>query len=441
MQIQQFKDERTQYGLLPNRILVASLAVLFVLACMSQDATALVVKTWNGDGTPQNVNNTAPADDPGWHNTSSNRSTIYLGNQWVLTARHAGRGNVILPGGNYAEIPGTRVTLTNPSTFAGQSITSNSDLHLYRINTHPTSGLAPEDEDPLVKDITISTSTPGFNTEVLMIGAGGTRTLDANGFNGQRDFGSGSYGFDTAASPSSLKTWGTNRIASTSSVGGIVRQGLNVLVEFGNPGPNDTIGVLTRFDRGFNSSNNAINDGSLDDEAQATGGDSGGPVFLKNNNDEWVLAGLMHAVYIVGGHNSGDAYFGDLTGISDLSHYESQIQALLASNEYSVMGDVDLDGSITGSIVDGQATGDLAVLIDNWGYQQSEGDIVSWKRGDLNQDGITNLDDFSLIRDALGGSISVSQLSALVAAVAVPEPSAAMLLLLGCFTAVSKRRS
>lgn len=415
------------------------LGLILALLLLPSSADALVVKTWNGDGTPDLVNNTAPADDPGWHNTSSNRSLIYLGNQWVISAEHAGTGSAFLPGGNYTQIPGTKIALSNPSSFANGSLTAISDLQMFRINTHPDTGLTPEDQDPLVRDITISTSTPTFNTEVLMIGAGSTRSLDSEGFNGQKDFGTNDYGFDTAGSSDQVKTWGTNKIAATSSVSGITREGLNVLVEFGDPGPNDTIGVLTRFDRGHNVSNVAINDGSLDDEAQASGGDSGGPVFMKNDNDEWVLAGLMHAIFVVGGHSTSDAWFGDLTGISDLSHYGAEIQSLLASNEYSAMGDIDLDGSITGEIVDGEATGDLAVLIDNWGYQQAEGDIVSWKKGDLNQDGITDLGDFSLMRDALGGNISASQISALAFGVAVPEPSTAILLLLACSSLIRGR--
>ncbi len=434
------KKQHTNQGLYSTCSYHFTTFAILAMLLFPVSASALVVRTWNGEGTPQVINDTAPADDPGWHNTSSNRSSIYLGNQWVISAKHAGTGSVRLPSGVYEEIPGTKIALSNPGSFSGTSLTTFSDLQMFRINTNPDTGLTPEDQDPLVKNITISTSTPSFNTEVLMIGAGNTRSLNPSGFNGQIDFGSNDYGFDTVGSGSFVKTWGTNKIASTSSVSGITREGLNVLVEFGDPGPNDTIGVLTRFDRGHNIFNTPISDGSLPDEAQASGGDSGGPVFMKNGSDEWVLAGLMHAIYVIGGHSTGDAWFGDLTGISDLSHYEAEIQSLLATNSYSTIGDIDLDGSITGEIVNGEATGDLALLVENWGYQQAVGDIYSWKKGDLNQDGITNLDDFSLMREALGGNISATAITALVAATAVPEPSATILLLMGCLIGVKSRQ-
>lgn len=405
---------------------ILRLAITAFLSGLSLNASALIVQTWNGEGTPQLVNTTAPADDPGWHNASSNRSTIYLGNQWVLTATHAGSGSVALPSGTYSKIPNSDVILSNPGSLGSHTTTSLSDLRMYRIGVHPTSGLPPELEDPNVKDISITSSSASFNTEVLMIGAGQVRTLNTgdDSFNGQTDFGTNNWGFGKQASSSTVKTWGTNNIASTTSVSGIKRSGLNVLIEFASKPPNDVIGQLVRFDREYNNSGVLVG-GSTPDEAMAAGGDSGGPVFFKDNNDDWQLLGLMHGIY---SQNLSQARFGDVTGVSDLSHYKSQIETLLASNEYSTIGDIDLDGSVTGEIINGVATGDLADMIANWGYTQASGDVVSWTKGDLNQDGTTNLHDFVMLRDALGGTISTSELATLVA-VAVPEPTSAFLAL------------
>ena len=413
--------------------------LLAFLMGLSFDASALVVQTWDGEGTPAFVNTTAPADDPGWHNTSSNRSTVYLGNQWVLTAGHAGFGNVVLPSGTYNYIPGTRVYLSNPGSFAGITPTSSSDLLMYRIGVHPTSGLPPELEDPNVKDISITTSAAPFNSELLMIGAGQVRTLNTGtgSFNGQTDYGTNNWGFGKQGTASTVKTWGTNKISSTSVVSGIRKSGLNVLIEFSSKPPDDVIGQLVRFDREFNNLGNPQS-GSTHDEAMATGGDSGGPVFFKDTNDDWQLLGLMHGIYS-SDPSLATARFGDVTGVSDLSHYKSQIDVLLASDEYSAIGDLDLDGSVTGEIVNGVATGDLADMVANWGYTQASGDVISWTKGDLNQDGTTNLYDFVMLRDALGGSVSVTEFAALVA-VAVPEPSSAFLALAMCGGFFAHRR-
>ena len=403
-----------------------SLCFTAILLGLPLSSSALIVQTWNGEGTPQLVNNSAPADDPGWHNTSSNRSTVYLGNQWVLTAGHAGFGDVVLPSGTYNIVPGSQVYLSNPSSFAGITPTSSSDLLMYRIGVHPTSGLPPELEDSNVKDISITSSPAPFNSELLMIGAGQVRTLNTgvDSFNGQTDFGTNNWGFGKQGTASTVKTWGTNRISSTSSVSGIRRSGLNVLIEFSSKPPDDVIGQLVRFDREYNNFGNPVG-GSTPDEAMASGGDSGGPVFYKDNNNDWQLLGLMHGIYSSDA-SLATARFGDVTGVSDLSHYRAQIESLLASNEYSSIGDLDLDGSITGEIVNGVATGDLAEMVANWGYTQDSGDVISWTKGDLNQDGTTNLHDFVILRDALGGSISTSEFASLVA-VAVPEPNSAVL--------------
>lgn len=437
------------------------LALLWGAVCghllVGHKAQALIVKTYNGPGTPNVINTSAPADDPGWHNVPSNRSGVYLGNQWVLTAAHASEGDVDLPGGTYSMIPGTTVTLTNPGFFNGQSLDSFSDLKLFRIDTHPSTGLTPEQQDPNVQEITLATERPTAGTtngtEVLMIGAGGRRSQSGSSSTGQRDFnssyqtvpeGTGSfqgYLVETNNEPLRVKAWGTNRVISPAFVPGGFDNGQNLLVETDN---NDVLGLVTRFDRGLNGAGVPISDGSLFDEAQAAGGDSGGPVFFKDDSNEWVLGGVMHAIYINNNQPVSVSVFGNFTAFTDLSidHYSDQIEALKLSNQYSIVGDVDLDGVVTGSIVNGEATGDLAELIDGWLYNQAEADIVSWKKGDLNQDGVTNIADFVMLRSALGGAISTAEFASLVNNVGVPEPSTLCLaMMLAAASMASRRRS
>lgn len=410
-----------------------------IVVALGASAEALVVKTWDGPGTPALANTTAPADDPGWANLATNRSAIYLGDHWVLTAQHVGFGRLDIAGSSFPVISSSQSRLlSNPSTFAGQSIDSTSDIRIYRVGLDEN-GMSPEDLDPAIRQIEIADRLAfTTNEDLVMFGRGRRRILnpdnDATGqyfFNSTggtvEDSISSSYrGFRVTSSNPQVWQWGANRRAVASSISGITRSGSNVLIE---DAVRDTIGFPTKFD-----------EFSLDDEAQAAGGDSGGPVFWKDGND-WVLAGLMHVVYPANNNNALLGAFGSHTVISDLSYsdYYDEIAALRAEDRYGKIGDVDLDGSITGSIVNGVATGDLGILIDNWLDQSSEAGIKSWVKGDLNQDAVVDLDDYVLMRDALGGSIDSQSLALLLAGVAIPEPGAAALAV-GCLLAAAGRR-
>ncbi|WP_146444719.1 hypothetical protein [Botrimarina colliarenosi] len=410
---------------------------------------ALIVKTWNGAGTPSLINTTAPPDDPGYANLPANGTGVYLGDNLFLTAVHNdgtaynGSGSWNIAGRDFPVIPGSQITLTNPTTFAGRTLDANADLRLYRIGVDPLTGLTPEELDPSIRRIDIASSLVGTSEAITMFGTGVVREVNAaEPSTGQHYFDSaGNVLYNSSSWPSATYRgfgyggpasvgprpwhWGTNtRVSSIPS--NIVRSGGNVLVEAG--GLKDTVGFMVRFDQN-----------GLPDEAQGAGGDSGGPVFRKEG-DEWVLAGLTHAVIALNGNNKLLGAFGSYTLISDVSqtHYRDQIVG--ARGVYSKMGDLDLDGSITGSIVNGVATGDLGILVDNWLYQSGEADVHSWMRGDLNQDGQTDLLDFVLMREALGGSISSSSFAQLIAAQSVPEPGAVLLAALALGAAMPGRR-
>ncbi len=425
------------------------LTAIAVPLLSSVPASALIVSTWNGPGTPPSINTSAPADDPGWANAGGGRSAIYLGNQWVLTANHVATGDIELPGGTYSPIPGTEVILTNPGSFLGQSLNGFSDLKMFRINTESTTGLTPEQQDANVIQVTIATQTPTLGTEVLAIGAGNRRRLQANNPNGRARFDSNYQFTSDLNSPNSgflfdnptpvrEKTWGTNRVSNPNSLSGVNDNGLNLIIEA--PGLNDTVGLVVKFDPGVDNNGNSLGDGATPDEFQGAAGDSGGPVFAKNGAGDWELAGIMNAIYLNQNQPHTLPVFGMSTSFADLSFqtYYDQIATLRASDLYSVLGDIDLDGVVTGQIIGGVPTGDLAALVDGWLYNQTEGDIISWKQGDLNQDGFTDLADFVLLRDALGGTISTAEFSLLVSG--VPEPSTALLALLGMAALASRRR-
>lgn len=417
-----------------------SLGAAALVLSLAAGADALVVKTWNGPGTPELINDSAPADDPGWANLVDNRGALYLGDHWVITANHAGHGTIDIAGSTFPIISSTQSRLLgNPSTFAGRSIDASSDIRIYRVGVDEN-GMSPEDLDPAIRQIEIATSLPSTSTDLTMIGEGLQRDINAaNTDNGQYYF--SSTGGLVADLPSSTYrgfltngtagdwVWGTNRRASASSISGVVRSGSNILIEVSGLG--DTIGFPVKFD-----------EFGLDDEAQAQAGDSGGPVFWKEDG-EWVLGGVMHAVFPANNRVALLGAFTSHTVISDFSYddYYDEIAALRAESRYANMGDIDLDGSITGEIVNGVATGDLGILIDNWFHQSSEANIQSWIKGDLNQDSVVDIQDFVLMRDALGGSIDSQSFATLLASVAVPEPTAAALASGACLLlGVSRRR-
>ena len=457
-------------------------AIVALLAGSATRAFALAVKTWNGPETPVTANSTAPADDPGWGNFGNNRTGVYLGDQWVISADHAGIGNFFeTDGGRFPVVPNMSIRLSNPSSFGGSgSLTAQSDIVMFRIGLDETTGMTPEELGARV--ITIADRLPTTDDVLTLIAQGKRRRVNLDQYtatpgdpipdsNGQWHW---DYDPENTTSPDGLrfvfdtetaeehgflvssvnqKTWGTNVIADPQTVPGSVRRsGDRLLIEA--TGINDTVGYVTQFNRGLDDSGNPISDGSTPDEAQGTGDDSGGPVFFKDDggtpadpaDDEWVLSGVIHAIYL---KEFGDdtqstirALFDTHTAISDLSHptYKSQIDSLRGLDLYSVIGDVDLDGDVDGTIVNGVASGDLGILVENWLNEEAVADVRSWTKGDLNQDGLTDLADFALLREALGGTISVSEFSLLVAAQGIPEPAALFLVMAGVVGGCSPRR-
>lgn len=430
---------------------LAILSIAIAAATVSPSADALVLKTWDGLGTPTSVNTSAPADDPGWANIATNRTSVYLGDQWVLTALHAGSGDFVFAGGSFPRVDGSAIRLTNPTTFAGSSIQdTDSDIAIYRIGVDTATGLTPEELDSSVRRLTIADRLPSSSDTLTMFGRGGQRILNSGDSNGQFHWNSNGTEVTTTenAAEHGFKTdtsrgyrWGTNTIANPAGVGGLIRSGNQMLIRFDSGSIRDTVGFVTEFDRGLTDSGSPLSDGSTPNEAQGAPGDSGGPVFWKDDG-EWVLAGVMHAIYQANNQQSSEAWFGNHTAISDLSFdfYYDQIEAIRENVLYSYEGDINLDGVATGDIVGSVATGDLGVLVENWLATFPTAGRESWLHGDLNQDATVDLADFVLMRSALGGSISSTAFASIVGASAIPEPAALGLLFAGLATLGLGRR-
>lgn len=444
-------------------------ALLLLATLLAQSATALIV---SDPSTTALINSTAPADDPGWHNSlTGGFSGVYLGNQWVLTANHAVNktsppATINLPGGTYPLIPNTFVNLSNPASFGGTEITTPSDLLMFRIDAEVTSGLKPEQQNSATRAINLATTQPAVGTELLMIGGGYTRNLNgfdtANyEFHWQSEFVDVSNNpalYDSAAyhgyyrnNTTGINVWGRNRVSDDEVLAGEEADpnGHNILVQFGETGPM-LITLATQFDRARDNQGNPIPDSTaVQYEAQGANGDSGGPVFYKDAGGNWKLVGILASIFVDEDQNQRaplQLVYGNVTVFSDLSnpHYRSQIENLLPSTQYSLAGDINLDGVVTGSVVNGLPTGDLAAFVTGWNHQQPSADINSWRRGDLNGDGLTSFADFAILRTELGTTVITPELSTLLAmrnSNVIPEPSTVVMAIGGALAFLWRREA
>ncbi len=303
-----------------NRSVTAALGItlgLMGLTLAPSATQALVVRTGNG-------NTTAPTGDQGWSYVGSvgNGSGVYMGNGWVLTARHVNRNTPFnLNGTNYT-LTGQTVSLAPVSGDSGSP-----DLLLFRIQNAPNLPWLP------IRQTTITTGTA-----VTMIGTG----LIAG--SGEQNYSIGPasnlVGFDVSTNRSKL--WGENIVWR--DYGQNIDDNRDLITS--NNG--DTVNDLFFSGLGFNSRtftthfNKETYDGepSRTHEAQAQGGDSGGGVFA-NNAGTWELSGIMvsilgfrsnSAIY----HGTGPGAFdilggrpGDVTYAIDLTFYRDQIVSVI----------------------------------------------------------------------------------------------------------------
>ncbi len=277
----------------PIRTIAFALAAALALAA---PATAVLLSLAAGEG-----NVTAPGAmpgepaDPGWANvgTRGALSVVYLGDGWVISARHVGVTSVVFDGVEHQALTDTRTFFTNVEPPGGIP-----DLQAFRLVSDP--GLPP---------LSLVASPPPIGAEVVLIGHGRNRgsPLTWSGRDGWR-WGSGN-----------AMRWGTNRISRTGfdqSLSGTVTRSLAAHLD-----------VTLPLDTAF--------------EAIAAQGDSGGAVFYGQQ-----LAGIMFAVTAVGGQPAGTSVEGNETLIVDLSHYADQIASVTAERACSDGRDDDGDGLV-----------------------------------------------------------------------------------------------
>lgn len=390
--------------------------------------------------------------DPGWDNvTNSGANYVYLGDGWVLGAWHVGVGTVHLSAGSFSPIANQNYVVQNPppSKVGGLTLTAQTDLRLFRING-----------DPGLPSLTIATQSPpstGTNgSQILFAGTGRTRFDSvshwmAGSWTAGQDF--HGYGTTHPLNTPNVKRWGTNRLENPgdipsvfTAVPGSITSGV-LTIRSGTP-PNHTdrhvISLLSRFTpptAAHLPPDISSIAGVLPHEAQVVDGDSGSAVFYKNGG-QWQLAGIVNTMLTYTNQSKDKAVYGNGSTFADLSYYNKPYQGsicdvMLTCGNYSIVGDINLDGIVSGDGTGVTQSDDVAAFIAGWKYNNGKGggNYLSWTKGDLNHDGITNIGDFFLLRNALNGEISGAAIATLFGdggapdadgGGAVPEPTAAI---------------
>lgn len=246
---------------------VHRLFLTLVLLVVPLPAAALVV-----DGNSAESSR-APQDDPGWASVGQRgiSSAVYLRDGWIITAAHAGAGDVIFGDRTHTPIPGTTVQLSGSGG-------ASPDLMMFRIT--PT---------PDLPELRMNHEPMRFGTRVVMVGfgKGKGRAFEWNGTPGYR------------WSPDVSMRWGTNRISAARRL--VSTSGLKTWC----------------FQMDFSRHGTAH-------EAQAAFGDSGGAVFVKAN-DRWKLTGLILHIGNTPDQPGSTSIYGNITSAADLSFYRIQI--------------------------------------------------------------------------------------------------------------------
>jgi hypothetical protein len=450
-----------------------ALATFAVLGASSKLAHAVVtghINVTNTDTDPDDYNPAAvtpgqPAvpdwtfGDPGWDNvTTSGSNFVYIGDNWILTARHISAAAATFNTGIFPHISSQNFIVSNPPSHLvnGVSLTTQTDLRLFRISGNvglPALEIASQ-SPPLIGT--------GGNSQVMFIGRGRIRASTETHWamnisrpppdwsDAEVHSGGNVHGYKTCTSNCIFaKRWGTNRLQNPSSLAfgsnefdeSLSSTTAVLPLSTSDQQTRDVISMVTSFEPQSDPS-------ALPFESQAVSSDSGGAVFYNRGTEElpdWELAGIVNATIIHENQPRTYAVYGNSTTFADLSYYNqpyrfSICDIMKTCGSYSIMGDVNLDGEVIGDGTGIASIDDVTAFVAGWGNnnQFGDGDYDTWTKGDLNLDGATNVVDFLLLRGALNGPINSSVMSSLFGG--VPEPNSSLLALIaGAFFAVMVR--
>jgi hypothetical protein len=324
------------------------LLVMAVSAAPNDTAASLL--SYGGPGDP---------DLPGFDNvgagSTGGSSVIYLGAGWVLTASHVTIANppIVLPGGvsfggvQYLVDTSTIHQLHNPDN-------SLADLKIFRIIGDP--GL------PGFLPAYIATAPPVLTQQVFMIGNGATR--------GDQHF----WEVDTGQNP-----WEWTEVPEPDPPGPFNASGFDIdsprRIRWGE-NQVQAINVFTAGVWGYTTQFDDLEytgQVPLTHEAQASSGDSGGPVFAFVGG-KWVLSGMMIAVSAdLSGQPPATTLFGFQVLAADLSYYRDEILEIIGvGGRHVFYNQSAFDGN--NAAID--AADASAVAPDKWAYFPGAGQAV-----------------------------------------------------------------
>jgi hypothetical protein len=444
--------------MLSARSLFGSALVVGLMSGICPSAFAIVVENMTGTTSPP----AGAGNDPGWNNVTvgglGKQNFIYLGDAWALSARHVGPEpgaadqSLHFASGPIEIIPGQNYIVANPGGVPNPTpaqLTLESDLRLVRLKEEPLGVSSIFDQTPqfTIASQSVTSSTPASERQVTFIGHGRTRADNTTGWNSMwqespPNPGPVVYTGYKANSPNDdTKRWGTNVIADENPLFG---QGdPDWRVTFEDSSGRRTVTLVTQF--------NAPGSGGLTNEAQAVDKDSGSAVFRQRTSGQWELIGIVNFIYTelpdsntaLPNQPALAAVYGNLTAFADLTFYRNEIYNVINSHSnYSIVGDIDLDGQFETDLND-----DIAAFVAGWGFDNGlgVGNVESWSQGDLSgptglRDGKTDVYDFIEFRNAINNPAAGASLAGLVGISFVPEPSAALLATFAAAWLMASRR-
>ena len=322
------------------------LALIALLAPCHSALAVVVSSTTDNTSTPDD---TFPFNNVG---VIKGASGVYLGDRWVLTARHVTGGKDPAPVsfpeiGTFQPVPNSLISIEN----ADPKLSEFTDLVIFRLQ-----------EDPGLPSIPIASQTPAVGTEVYLVGNGLDRRDDVTFWDADITPAKNDWTeVDEAGEYAGYRTLGSNSIRWGTN---LIEDDEQLFFEFDSGhtrtwpvNGNDVIFLITEFDHDGYSNNTVLNADSnfeTEFESQAVLGDSGGGLFVRNEGI-WELAGIINAVDGYSGQEESggpsgvyNALFGAKTLSANLADYRDTI----LSHSGFQRGDFDSDGRLTRNDID-----------------------------------------------------------------------------------------